>query len=336
MPRKSKELTPIELLDRAVQVGSRGQTERQAFKWWEHRRDEEDSYWTTLQHNGMVFQPLYTPHGVPLYYEGQPIALTPEQEEIATLYAQVGEDAIQLRDPQTAKIFNANFFAFFRQALGPHSPVQSLEKCDFGAIRAHLEAQRKQRVKASAEEKQLQQLRMGYMLVDGNCQKVGNYVVEPPSLFRGRGLHPRMGSVKMRVIPEQVLLNVDRNMAVPACPMPGHNYESIECKKDALWLAKWEDNLGHGKYCAVNASCYLKGQNDMEKYEIARRLKKHIQKIRRSVLENLRSSDLKEQSDFWNSVRRRQLATAIWIIDNLALRVGNEKSEVGAPSRGYL
>ena len=27
-------------------------------------------------------------------------------------------------------------------------------------------------------------------------------------------------------------------------------------------------------------------------------------------------------------VMRRQLATAIWIIDKLALRVGNEKSEV--------
>ena len=31
----------------------------------------------------MVFQPLYAPHGVPLYYDGKPVALTPEQEEIA-------------------------------------------------------------------------------------------------------------------------------------------------------------------------------------------------------------------------------------------------------------
>ena len=111
-------------------------------------------------------------------------------------------------------------------------------------------------------------------------------------------MHPRMGSLKMRVIPEQVLLTVDQNMAVPACPMPGHNYESIVCKKDALWLAKWEDNLGHGKYCGVNASCYLKGQNDMEKYEIARRLKQFIQKIRSTVLKDLQSDDLKEKSRF--------------------------------------
>ena len=276
----------------------------------------------------MVFQPLYTPHGIPLYYNGKPVQLTPEQEEIATLYAQVGEDAIQLRDPKTATVFNANFFAYLKQELGEESVVKSMEKCDFSYIRRYLEEQRKQRVKASAEEKQLQQLRMGYMLVDGNCQKVGNYVVEPPSLFRGRGLHPRMGSLKMRVIPEQVLLNVDRNMAVPACPMPGHNYESIVCKRDALWLAKWEDNLGHGKYCTVNASCYLKGQNDMEKYEIARRLKKYIQKIRSTILKDLKSSDMKEKSLFDILVIARQLATAIWIIDKLALRVGNEKSEV--------
>lgn len=30
----------------------------------------------------------------------------------------------------------------------------------------------------------------------------------------------------------------------------------------------------------------------------------------------------------------RQLATAIWIIDKLALRVGNEKSEVGIGGGG--
>ena len=99
----------------------------------------------------------------------------------------------------------------------------------------------------------------------------------------------------MRIIPEQVLLNVDTDMAIPCCPMNGHNYESITCKKDSLWLAKWEDNLGHGKYLAVNASCYLKGQNDMEKYETARRLKGCIDMIRSEVLHDLKSKSLRER-----------------------------------------
>jgi DNA topoisomerase I len=34
-------------------------------------------------------------------------------------------------------------------------------------------------------------------LLDGRKEKVGNFRVEPPSLFRGRGEHPRKGSLKV-------------------------------------------------------------------------------------------------------------------------------------------
>ena len=68
--KKSKTLTPVQLFDRAVQ----------AFKWWEHQHKDDKVYWTTLQHNGIIFQPPYAPHHVPLYYDGKPVALTAEQE----------------------------------------------------------------------------------------------------------------------------------------------------------------------------------------------------------------------------------------------------------------
>ena len=77
--KKAKVLTPIQLFDRAVQ----------AFKWWEHHFGGNDIAWTTLQHNGVLFQPRYKPHGVPLIYAGKPVKLTPAQEEIATLFAMV-------------------------------------------------------------------------------------------------------------------------------------------------------------------------------------------------------------------------------------------------------
>lgn len=187
--KKAKVLTPVQLLDRAVQ----------AFKWWEYQHTDDDIYWTTLQHNGVIFQPPYQPHGVPLYYNGKPVKLTPEQEEIATLYAMVGEDAIQLREEESAKIFKTNFFSYFKEEMGAGSVVKTLEKCDFSHIRQYLEERKKSTQKATAEEKQQQQLRMGYLIIDGNLQKTGNFLVEPPSLFRGRGLHPKMGSVKVRV-----------------------------------------------------------------------------------------------------------------------------------------
>ncbi len=38
--------------------------------------------------------------------------------------------------------------------------------------------------------------------------QLGNYVIEPPGLFRGRGAHPRMGCLKQRVMPEDITLNI--------------------------------------------------------------------------------------------------------------------------------
>ena len=81
--------------------------------------------------------------------------------------------------------------------MGAGSVVKTLEKCDFSHIRRYLEEKKKNTQKATAEEKQQQQLKMGYLIIDGNLQKTGNFLVEPPSLFRGRGLHPKMGSVKV-------------------------------------------------------------------------------------------------------------------------------------------
>jgi len=38
--------------------------------------------WTMLEHNGVIFPPPYKPHGVKMLYNGQPVDLTPEQEEV--------------------------------------------------------------------------------------------------------------------------------------------------------------------------------------------------------------------------------------------------------------
>lgn len=38
--------------------------------------------WKTLVHSGVLFPPEYTRHGVKMLYDGQPVDLTPEQEEV--------------------------------------------------------------------------------------------------------------------------------------------------------------------------------------------------------------------------------------------------------------
>ena len=39
--------------------------------------------WTTLVHNGVIFPPPYQSHGVKMLYNGKPVDLTPEQEEVS-------------------------------------------------------------------------------------------------------------------------------------------------------------------------------------------------------------------------------------------------------------
>ena len=56
-----------------------------------------------------------------------------------------------------------------------------------------------------------------FCLVDGNLQRVGNSMIEPPGLFRGRGDHPKTGCLKLRVMPEQVTINIGEHSPVPKC-----------------------------------------------------------------------------------------------------------------------
>ncbi len=70
-----------------------------------------------LQHAGVIFAPAYQPHRVPLRYDGKPVVLTAEQEEVASFYAAIPEDGPQLGNPKTREIFQNNFFADFKKLL---------------------------------------------------------------------------------------------------------------------------------------------------------------------------------------------------------------------------
>lgn len=50
--------------------------------------------------------------------------------------------------------------------------------------------------KKSKEEKKVLMDTFGFAIVDGYKEKVGNFRVEPPALFRGRGKHPKTGMIK--------------------------------------------------------------------------------------------------------------------------------------------
>ena len=50
----------------------------------------------------------------------------------------------------------------------------------------------------------------GFCIIDHHKQKIGNFRIEPPGLFRGRGEHPKQGMLKKRTMPEEVIINCSK------------------------------------------------------------------------------------------------------------------------------
>ncbi|EHK15419.1 uncharacterized protein TRIVIDRAFT_37938 [Trichoderma virens Gv29-8] len=306
--------------------------EEEEFEWWNAPKKEDDSIkWKTLEHNGVLFAPEYEPlpKHVKMYYDGKPVTLGLEAEEVATFWVAMMTAASthHLDNP----IFRKNFFTDFSEYIKKHGAkdaqgnkvdIKSLDKCDFSKMQEYWAAKNEAKKSMTKEEKAAAKAEKDaleapylYCTWDGRKQKVGNFRVEPPSLFRGRGEHPKTGKVKVRVLPEQITINIGKGAKVPA-PPAGHKWKAVQHDQKATWLAMWQENInGAYKYVMLGAASDVKGQSDYKKFEKARELKKHIDKIRRDYTKDLKSEVMAD----------RQRATAMYLIDKLALRAGNEK-----------
>lgn len=241
----------------------------------------------------------------------------------ATFFAAMDPEGMHLGNPKTSKIFTKNFFADFKATLDKKHVIKDFDKCDFGPIRRHLQEQKMVRnaitddqKKANKEDRNQVLFKYGYSIVDGHLEKVGNYNMEPPGAFRGRGEHPKMGKLKSRVNPEQVALNLSECAPVPRCPVPGHAWGDLRHDPQVQWLAQWKENINNQvKYMQLAAQSSFKGKSDRSKYSKAAVLCEKVIHVRAATRKSLKSKDLEE----------RQLATAVWVIDRLALRVGGEK-----------
>ncbi|KAF9132070.1 DNA topoisomerase 1 [Mortierella sp. 14UC] len=299
--------------------------------WWLNQKENEDESvkWTSLQHNGVFFPPEYVPHGVKMKYDGKPITLAPPVEEIAGFFG-----ALLFTEHAENPTFQENFFKDFAKVAKAHKTVPeitSFKKCDFTPMYEYFQAEKEKRKNMTKEEKERAKEekaaldeKYGICLLDGRKEKVGNYRIEPPGLFRGRGKHPKTGCLKKRVQPEQVSLNLSKDAPVPKAPA-GHKWGAIIHDDTKTWLATWKENVNDStKYVFLAAGSSLKGQSDLKKFETARALKKEIDWIRRGYM-----ADLKDKKMFI-----RQRATAMYLIDRLALRAGNEKGEDEADTVG--
>ena len=284
--------------------------------------------WETLSHNGVYFPVEYDEHRIPIIYNGEQIILNKKSEEYATIYARY-IDTEYVKNPK----FNKNFWNDWKVLLDD-SRIQEFDKIDFSLIYNYLLDIKEKKKNMSDDEKQKikeakDKINEVYSVayVNGKEEKIGNYLIEPPGIFIGRGCHPKIGKIKRRIYPEHVTINIGKESKIPEIQesLKDHKWKKVIHDRTVEWLASWKDTItGKTKYVWLSAHSDMKGKNDMEKFDLAVKLGKKIKTIRKTNDENMVSDD----------ITTRQIATALYFIDKLALRVGNEKNEDSSDTVG--
>lgn len=277
--------------------------------------------WTVFRHNGPYFPLEYEPHKIPILFKNNEIILPPEAEEYATMYAKyLGTDYIEKSK------FNKNFFSDFKTVLPDRLKDSKIDDFDFINIKRYLDKEseknknmsKDQKLKIKKQNEKLEEP-YKYCVIDGAQQKVGNYKVEPPGIFLGRGEHPKLGMVKKRIRPEDITLNLDKNAPIPKInidPTGKMKWGGVINDDSVVWLATWKDSItGKNKYVFTSMESIFKSKSDESKFDLARKLKRKVNGIRQKYETQLNS----------DNNRDRQLATALYFIDHLALRVGGKK-----------
>ncbi|OWB57734.1 hypothetical protein B5S28_g3703 [[Candida] boidinii] len=304
------------------------------FKWWEQQDLDGEVKWESLEHNGVVFPPEYEPlpKDIKLIYDGKPVQLPPDAEEVAGFFAAMLESE-HAKNP----VFQKNFFKDFLEVLKESggckdgTKIEKFENCNFRKMWEYFEMKREekkslppQEKKRIKKEKEEAEEEYKYCYLNGRKEQVGNFRIEPPGLFRGRGAHPKTGKLKRRVKPEDVVLNLGKDAKIPE-PPKGHNWGEVKHDNTVAWLAMWRENISNSvKYVRFSQNSSLKGISDFKKFEKARELKNYIDIIRKDYREKLKSEFMVE----------RQIATATYLIDVFALRAGGEKSDDEADTVG--
>lgn len=300
--------------------------------------------WDTLQHNGVMFHPEYEPHNIAMKYNDNPIYLNPEAEEFITYYVNKRFD--KYRNDR----FKRNFFNDWKKLLTKEYQqiIKDFSLCNFDDIKEHVEKvseqKKEERQKMTKEEreeekkqKDIEKEKYQYAIVDGEKHIIDNFIVEPPTIFTGRGNHPLSGRIKHRLYPANITINIGSGASIPIPELKDNNISSdtdtlaknrwgdIINDNTLEWIASWQNNVTEKyNYARFGRKSVFKMKSDQNKYDLARKLKKKIKTIREKNDNNMKSE----------SYEVKQLATALYLIDKLALRVGNEKKTTEADTVG--
>lgn len=291
--------------------------------------------WTELEHNGVAFPPDHVQRGINIKILGEVYFLNREQEELIYAWAKK-KDTHYVRDP----VFQSNFLSDFKKAIPDRfKSVQKIDDIDMSEAfslvdkEASIKEAEKIRIKSLpraekkriSQDKKLEKERLksiyGKAKIDGIEVEVANWLVEPPGIFMGRGLHPLRGRWKPRITAKDVILNLDEDASVPEGP-----WKAVVHDHNSTWLASWIENLtGKRKYVWLHDSSYLRQDNDKAKYDTAKKLENYIFDIEKEIV---------KQMSHTKDTTKRKVATVCYLIYKLAMRVGDEKDPDEADTIG--
>ncbi len=269
-----------------------------------------------LIHNGVLIPAPYQPQGFVIKIRGKPVALNPLQEEMAVKFAQ--KFGTQYVEDRT---FCLNFMSEFGKALGIKERLTK-EDIEWTPIVEWVEAERARKANLSREERkslagerkrirEQNKEKYGWAIVDGQRMEVGNYSVEPPGIFLGRGSAPRRGRWKPPVSTNDVELNLS-----PDAPTPAGEWKGRVWAPEEMWIARWKDYLtGKMKYVWLADHTPIRQERTQDKFRLAEQLASRIEKVRAHIDTGLRSDEEKI----------RKIATVCALIDQGNIRVGDEK-----------
>ena len=244
--------------------------------------------WSKLYHHGVDYQISYIPHKTKITYKGDKIYLNPEIEEIFTILCKNNYHIFL----KTDKVFHHNF----RTSLKKMNFTHDLLLFDFDNYRLQI-------IEKDIKCNQIFKGTSNSMYKDNKKIKINNRV-EPTTIFMGRGKHPLRGSIKRKIEPKDIIINISRDNKLST------EWKDIVEKKECNWIAQWKDPVTKKiKYIHI-----IKNSNNFKKFDFAINFGKRLKTFRNKYV-----------NDFYNCKDSiKDVIVCVYLIDKFLLRVGNE------------
>lgn len=261
----------------------------------------------TLEHNGVLFPAEFEPHQRTLSNE----ILSPLAEEMLYAYTTKLETDYVKRSS-----FNKNFFKCLKSELSltqsklkfPDDYTDTFEQLKKD-IQAHKEFMERTKEERRCQAEKLKEI-YGFAYIDGKKQPLGNFIVEPPGIYIGRGNSPLIGLWKYRTEPEDVVLNY-------VGPNPPETRCRIEHNRKVLYVAYYNINIGNvttkRKEVRFGNKSDVIADRDKLKFKKSKKLLDNWNKVQDAILSDL--------------VKGSEEALIAWLIQFTSIRIGTERDE---------